>query len=79
MTLAEEGLPRGGSVGDEIFDQQSALGTTEFLANVNLRRALEGELARTIASLADVRAAGSISCCPGASCSAASRSSRARR
>jgi flagellar M-ring protein FliF len=57
MTLAEEGLPRGGSVGNEIFDQQSALGTTEFLANVNLRRALEGELARTIASLADVRAA----------------------
>ena len=57
MTLAEEGLPRGGSVGDEIFDQQSALGTTEFLANVNLRRALEGELARTIGSLADVRAA----------------------
>ena len=57
MTLAEEGLPRGGTVGDEIFDQQSALGTTDFLANVNLRRALEGELARTIASLADVRAA----------------------
>ena len=57
MTLAEEGLPRGGSVGDEIFDQQSALGTTDFLANVNLRRALEGELARTIASLTDVRAA----------------------
>jgi flagellar M-ring protein FliF len=57
MTLAEEGLPRGGTVGDEIFDQQSALGTTDFLANVNLRRALEGELARTIASLADVRSA----------------------
>jgi flagellar M-ring protein FliF len=57
MTLAEEGLPRGGTVGNEIFDQQSALGTTDFLANVNLRRALEGELARTIASLADVRAA----------------------
>jgi flagellar M-ring protein FliF len=57
MTLAEEGLPSGGTVGDEIFDQQSALGTTDFLANVNLRRALEGELARTIASLADVRSA----------------------
>ena len=57
MTLAEEGIPRGGAVGDEIFDRQSALGTTEFLANVTLRRALEGELARTIASLADVRAA----------------------
>lgn len=57
MTLAEEGLPRGGTVGDEIFEQQSALGNTDFLANVNLRRALEGELARTIASLADVRSA----------------------
>ncbi len=57
MTLAEEGLPRGGTVGDEIFDQSSALGTTSFLANVNLRRALEGELARTIASIADVRSA----------------------
>ena len=57
MTLAEDGLPRGGTVGDEIFDQTSALGTTDFLANVNLRRALEGELARTIASLADVRSA----------------------
>ena len=57
MMLAEEGLPRGGSVGNEIFDQTSALGTTNFLANVNLRRALEGELARTIAALADVRSA----------------------
>jgi flagellar M-ring protein FliF len=57
MTLAEDNLPRGGTVGDEIFDQASALGTTDFLANVNLRRALEGELARTIASLADVRSA----------------------
>jgi flagellar M-ring protein FliF len=57
MTLAEENLPRGGTVGDEIFDQSSALGTTNFLDNVNLRRALEGELARTISSLADVRSA----------------------
>lgn len=57
MTLAEEGLPRGGSVGYEIFDQTSAFGTTNLLADINLRRALEGELARTIASLADVRAA----------------------
>ena len=57
MTLAEENLPRGGTVGDEIFDTGSALGTTDFLANVNLRRALEGELARTIGALADVRSA----------------------
>ena len=57
MTLAEEGLPQGGSVGYEIFDQLSAFGTSTFLANVNLRRALEGELARTIAALTDVKAA----------------------
>ncbi len=57
MTLAEENLPRGGTVGDEIFDTGSALGTTDFLANINLRRALEGELARTIGALADVRSA----------------------
>lgn len=57
MALAEEGLPRGGSVGYEIFDQTSAFGTTSLLADINLRRALEGELARTIAALADVRAA----------------------
>jgi flagellar M-ring protein FliF len=57
MTLAEEGLPRGGIIGDEIFDHASALGTTSFLQNVNLRRALEGELARTIGALADVRSA----------------------
>lgn len=57
MTMAEEGLPRGGSVGNEIFDQAGALGTTTFLANVNQRRALEGELSRTIAALKDVKAA----------------------
>ncbi|MEM8949770.1 MAG: flagellar basal-body MS-ring/collar protein FliF [Pseudomonadota bacterium] len=57
MSMAEEGLPRGGSVGDEIFDQSGALGTTTFLANINQRRALEGELSRTIAALKDVKAA----------------------
>src|SRR5262245_47654519 len=57
MALAEEGLPSGGSIGDEIFDQTSALGTTSFLATVNQRRALEGELARTIGALGDVRSA----------------------
>jgi flagellar M-ring protein FliF len=57
MTLAEDRLPRGGTVGDEIFDRQGALDPADFLANVNLRRALEGELARTIAALADVRSA----------------------
>ena len=57
MAMAEEGLPHGGSVGDEIFDQAGALGTTTFLANINQRRALEGELSRTISALTDVKAA----------------------
>ena len=57
MTLAEQGLPSGGSVGYEIFDGASALGTTSFQQNVNLVRALEGELARSIRSISDVKAA----------------------
>ena len=47
MTLANEGLPQGSSVGFEIFDSTS-LGMTEFVQNVNYQRALQGELARTI-------------------------------
>lgn len=57
MDLAQEGLPSGGSVGYELFDRLGPFGTSDFLANVNLRRALEGELARTIASIRPVRAA----------------------
>jgi flagellar M-ring protein FliF len=56
MTLAEEGLPRGRTAATKIFDRQST-GTVDFPANVRLRRGLERELARTIASLADVGAA----------------------
>jgi flagellar M-ring protein FliF len=57
MRLAESGLPRGGSVGYEIFDKSDTLGTTSFVQNVNHLRALEGELARTIRSLDRVSAA----------------------
>jgi flagellar M-ring protein FliF len=57
MRLAETGLPRGGSVGYEIFDKSDTLGTTSFVQNVNHLRALEGELARTIRSLDRVAAA----------------------
>ncbi|WP_338720846.1 flagellar basal-body MS-ring/collar protein FliF [Devosia sp. XK-2] len=51
MTLAGDGLPTRGQVGYEIFDQQSTLGATSFVQNINNVRALEGELARTIGSL----------------------------
>ncbi|MGD1934629.1 MAG: flagellar basal-body MS-ring/collar protein FliF [Candidatus Phaeomarinobacter sp.] len=57
MNMAEEGLPSGGSVGYEIFDDTSALGTTSFVQNMNHLRALEGELARTIRALDTVQAA----------------------
>jgi flagellar M-ring protein FliF len=57
VTLAEQGLPSGGSIGYEIFDNSDSLGTTNFMQNVNLVRALEGELARTIRSVDAVKAA----------------------
>ena len=56
MTLAEEALHRGRTAATKIFERQST-GTVDFPANVRLRRGLERELARTIASLADVGAA----------------------
>jgi flagellar M-ring protein FliF len=57
MLMAEQGLPNGGSVGYEIFDDRDALGTTSFVQNLNHLRALEGELARTIQSIAMIDAA----------------------
>jgi flagellar M-ring protein FliF len=57
MSLAEDGLPTRGQVGYEIFDEQSALGATSFVQNINNVRALEGELARTISSLARIKSA----------------------
>ena len=57
MSLAEDGLPTRGQVGYEIFDQQNTLGATSFVQNINNVRALEGELARTISSLARIKSA----------------------
>src|SRR5579872_7071762 len=56
LELAGDGLPRGGGVGFELFDKQH-LGATEFEQRINNRRALEGELARTIGTLATVQSA----------------------
>ena len=57
MSLAGSGLPQRGQVGYEIFDEQSTLGATSFVQNLNNVRALEGELARTISSLARIKSA----------------------
>ena len=55
VELAEQNIPGGGSLGYEIFDATNALGTTSFQQNVNLVRALEGELARTIRAIGTVK------------------------
>ncbi len=57
MMLSAEGLPSRGSIGYEIFDEPDALGQTQFQQNINRLRALEGELARTIASLEGISSA----------------------
>lgn len=57
MTLAGEGLPKGGGVGYEIFDKSDALGATTFIQNINKLRALEGELSRTIRTIDGVEGA----------------------
>lgn len=53
MELASQGLPQGGSIGFELFDD-TKLGMTEFAQNVNYQRALQGELVRTINGFAEV-------------------------
>lgn len=54
MELAAAGIPQGGGVGFEIFDTKS-FGTTDFEKQLNYRRALQGELARTINSLDEIQ------------------------
>ena len=53
LKLAAQGLPKGGNVGFELMENQK-LGVSQFLEQVNYQRALEGELARSVMSLAPV-------------------------
>jgi flagellar M-ring protein FliF len=54
--MAAAGLPKTGRIGFELFDKAN-LGATEFAERVNYRRALEGELERSVMSLAEVEQA----------------------
>jgi flagellar M-ring protein FliF len=56
ITLAAEGLPKGGGVGFEVFDRTN-LGTTDFVQKLNYQRALQGELSRTIRQIKEVEQA----------------------
>jgi len=54
MDLASQGLPKGGTVGFELFDKNS-IGMTEFSQHLNYQRALQGELARSINEIEGVQ------------------------
>lgn len=58
MKVASAGVaPTDNNVGFEILDKEQALGTSQFMEATNYRRGLEGELARTVSSLNNVKAA----------------------
>lgn len=54
LKLAQQGLPRGGTTGFELLDQEK-FGISQFSEQLNFQRALEGELSRTIDTLGPVR------------------------
>lgn len=54
LRLAQQGLPKGGSVGFELMDKEK-FGISQFSEQINYQRALEGELARTIETLGPVK------------------------
>lgn len=56
LRLASQGLPKGGNVGFELMENQK-FGISQFAEQVNYQRALEGELSRTIQSVAAVQSA----------------------
>lgn len=56
LDFSSRGLPETGRIGFEIFDR-TQFGATEFLEQVNYRRALEGEIARTISTIAEIASA----------------------
>jgi flagellar M-ring protein FliF len=56
LRLASQGLPKNGSVGFELMDNQK-FGISQFAEQVNYQRALEGELEKTIGSISSVRSA----------------------
>ncbi|ACR11256.1 flagellar basal-body MS-ring/collar protein FliF [Teredinibacter turnerae] len=57
ILLAENGIQGDKTIGFELLDQEQPLGTSQFMEATRYRRSLEGELARTIASINSVRSA----------------------
>src|SRR5471030_2797615 len=58
IKLAAAGVAQtDGNIGFEILDKDQGLGTSQFMEATRYRRGLEGELARTISSLNNIKAA----------------------
>ncbi|HHL45303.1 MAG TPA: flagellar M-ring protein FliF, partial [Gammaproteobacteria bacterium] len=58
LQLAAQGLPRSGGVeGFELLDKQQGFGVSRFMESARYQRAIEGELARSIATMENVRSA----------------------
>lgn len=53
LNMASQGLPKGGTVGFELMENQK-FGTSQFLEQINYQRALEGELSRSVQTMASV-------------------------
>ena len=57
LKLADAGVSNEGTMGFELLDKEQPLGTSQFMETARYRRSLEGELARTISSITNVRSA----------------------
>jgi len=57
MSLAGQGLPKGTATGFELLDKEPGFGVSQLMENARYQRALEGELAKTIASISSVQSA----------------------
>lgn len=57
LLLAAEGFPTGKTLGYELLDKEKSFGTSQFMEKIQYYRSVEGELAKTVASMNRVRAA----------------------
>jgi len=57
LQLASQGLPKSSNPGYELLDEEQSFGTSSFIEKARFNRALEGELARSIATLNSVKGA----------------------
>ncbi len=57
LKLAAQGLPRSSSTGYELLDKETSFGTSKSVEKMRFQRALEGEIARTIMTIQNVKSA----------------------